>query len=249
MAIADVLRFRSLPLLWQLGLEGVEYRDFIQVLGELPASSTSYQDLADDGDVTLATAEGTAFCSSDDAGDTGNIILTYLNAAFEVKTVQQTLAGQAKTQMGTVTNVFRFLRVDALDFEPVGDVYVYEDDTVTAGVPDTAALKKLKMQTGFNRSMSSVQTTPTGKTGLIPLGFRVGAGSSSGMSARLVVLAGVLDVPTTFLAPSGLARADSGFVIPITIPPKTDFKVQVKHDSGSAVQMSGTVPVVLVQKQ
>lgn len=246
---APVLTERTLPLLWELALGGTEYVDYVNIAAELAASSTSYQDVSDDGDITLRAAEGTIFCSSSSASDTDNILLTYMDDGYVVRTVQQTLAGQAETQMGTVTDVFRCLKVESVDFEPLGDVYVYETGgTVTAGVPQDADDKKLKMQIGFNRSLSSVQAIPAGKTGLLPLGFRLGAGSSSGMSARLVELVGVLNIPQTILAPSGLARADSGFVVPIPITEKTDFKLQAKHDQGSAVQMSGTVPIVLVPR-
>ena len=247
---APAFKERTLPLLWEIALGGSEYEDFINIAAELAASTTSYQDVSDDGDITLMTAEAAIFCSSSDNGDTGDIFLTYMDDDYIVRTVQQTLAGFTETQMGSVTNVFRCLKVESFDFEPVGDVYVYETGgTVTNGVPQDADDKKLKMQIGFNRSLSSVQAIPASKTGLLPLGFRLGAGSSSGMSARLVEITGVQDIPQTILAPSGLARADSGFVVPIAFPEKTDFKLQAKHDQGSAVQMSGTVPIVLVPKE
>ena len=245
---AEVLEQRALPTLWLIGLQGDEYVDYINVAASLAVSTAGYQDCSDEGDITLAAAEGTAFCSSSDAGDTGTVKLTYMDDQYVVKTITETLAGQTKTQFGTVTNVFRFLKLEAVSAAPDGDVYAYEDDTVTAGVPDTAGKKKLQMRIGFNVSLSSVQATPAGKVGLLPLGNRLGAGSVAGMSGRFMV-ANVNGVFNTIMAPSGLASADTGFIVPVRIEEKTDFKWQCKHDGGGAVQMSGTVPIILVADQ
>jgi len=48
-----------------------------------------------------------------------------------------------------------------------GDLYVYEDDTITAGIPDTATKVRGHIFNGNNQSLMSHFTIPHGKTGYI----------------------------------------------------------------------------------
>lgn len=102
--------------------------------------------------------------SSSDAGDTevvlveGHTVDGSGNFTFVSQT--PTLAGQ--TQVTLATPLARVQRVhNRGSTNLVGSVYVYEDDTDTAGVPDTDALVHLIVAAGKNNSEKCAFTTAT----------------------------------------------------------------------------------------
>ncbi len=99
--------------------------------------------------------------SSDDATDTqqvkveGHTVDGDGNFEFVVQTV--TLAGQTETALSVpLARASRMYNIGSTDF--AGTVYVYEDDTVVAGVPQTTA--KIHLQsTGANNQSQKAATT------------------------------------------------------------------------------------------
>lgn len=97
----------------------------------------------------------THFSSSDNA-DTGTMVVEGhttadggLTFTFVVQSV--TLAGQTKTALTTpLARVTRAYNSNSVDW--AGVIYIYQDDTVTAGVPATAAKVHLQSLTGENQS-------------------------------------------------------------------------------------------------
>ncbi len=122
----------------------------------LGTSSETIQNMT--GNETFATSNAIDKISSSDGDDTSVVTVVGLtvsgtgtDAEFTDVTQTVTLAGQTETALTTalarVTRVYH-TSGDAL----VGDIYVYEDDDVTAGVPDTAAKIHLKMLAGEQQS-------------------------------------------------------------------------------------------------
>lgn len=113
------------------------------------------------GDETYVSSNTIAYVSSSSSSDTGTYALEYHtvdgdgNFTFGVQT--GTLAGQTKTAISIPCA--RTSRIYATDNNNwVGDIYVYEDDTVTGGVPDTASKIHIKGEAGRNQSYKLAST-------------------------------------------------------------------------------------------
>ena len=94
------------------------------------------------GNETYVTTNAIDTVSSSNAGDTGVVFIEGHtidgNDDFTFVGQSATLNGQNKVVLGTpLARCSRIYNAAAAAF--AGDVYVYEDDTLTAGVPDTAA--------------------------------------------------------------------------------------------------------------
>lgn len=109
---------------------------------------------------TYATGNTIAYVSSADNSDTGEMVveghtLSGTDFTFVVQTV--TLAGQTKTAL--TTPLARCTRMyNNTSFAWTGPVYVYEDDTVTAGVPATGAKVSCMINAGEQQSEKASTT-------------------------------------------------------------------------------------------
>lgn len=114
------------------------------------------------------TNPSTWYISSSSASDAGRTIqMTVLDANFVSTTRTITLAGQTKTAI-TGGEIFRLISAfnsGAVDL--VGNVYIYEDDTVVAGVPATPAKVKAYITNTEQNSGLGFYTIPAGKTGYL----------------------------------------------------------------------------------
>lgn len=133
--------------------------------GENPLVGTAKATLMDlpVGEVheTLIATNGITHISSNNAGDTepvkveGHTIDGSGNFTFVVQEI--TLVGQTKTALTTpLARVTRVYNNGTTDL--VGIVYVYEDDTVVSGVPQTAAKIHLILTAGKNNSSKCATT-------------------------------------------------------------------------------------------
>lgn len=81
-----------------------------------------------------------------------------------------TLAGQTKVALTTpVCTCFRLANIGAADF--VGDVYVYEDDTLSGGVPDTAVKVHMTANATENQSLKAAYMVQDGEYFLANLAY------------------------------------------------------------------------------
>jgi hypothetical protein len=77
------------------------------------------------------------------------------NFTFAVQTV--TLVGQTKTALTTpLARVTRVVNTGSTDL--IGNIYIYQDDTVSAGVPTTGAKVHLIVEAGLNNSEKASTT-------------------------------------------------------------------------------------------
>lgn len=104
---------------------------------------------------TLATGNTIDTISSSSASDTTDVLIlgTTLDGTDYIRATPQiaTLNGQNKVPLTTPLHRVTILRNDgAVDF--VGNIFCYEDDTITAGVPDTDTKVKIMIVAGQNQS-------------------------------------------------------------------------------------------------
>jgi len=137
--------------------------------------TTETETIWDLGDTyTYLTADTQLYISSTSASDTAVfVVVTGLDEDYLEVTRTVTVNGQ--TQVALSGLMFRvFVAVVAGSTSPVGDLYIAESDTLTAGVPDTAtkiksqiALTGLDSGTEFashNITHNGFLTVPAGKT-------------------------------------------------------------------------------------
>lgn len=102
------------------------------------------------GDETYCTTNAIDKFSSSNAGDTQEIVIeghTIADGELTFATQTVTLNGQTETSLTTpLARVTRLYNNGTTDF--TGDIYVYEDDTVTGGVPQTASKIHMKVTDG-----------------------------------------------------------------------------------------------------
>ena len=110
------------------------------IIGQNPSvPATSSVAVCDQGDFDYLTADTELFISSSSASDTAvTVIVQGLDDTFTRIVRSVTVSGQ--TQAALSGFMFRVhIAVVTGSVEPVGALYIAESDTLTAGVPDTAA--------------------------------------------------------------------------------------------------------------
>jgi len=148
----------------------------INLIGRNTDIDIGTEDIVDaGGDYTQFTAAAAVHVSSSNNADNATLTIVGLdaNGAFQTKTVA--LAGQTETAVaGTWTAIFPSSVVNpsggastGLSAACAGDVYIYEDDTVTAGVPDTATKVRGKIIAANLKAYAATFMVPTGYTGWI----------------------------------------------------------------------------------
>tara|TARA_R110002096_G_scaffold357534_3_gene550784 strand:- start:180 stop:1040 length:861 start_codon:yes stop_codon:yes gene_type:complete len=116
------------------------------------------------GIYTYLSADTELFLSSSSASDTNvGLVVTGLTDDYVQKTLVVThTSGQSQQSIGNWYRVFRAVVVSGT--APVGDIYVAETDTLTAGVPNTAAKVKDKVTFDSNVSHAALYTVPANHT-------------------------------------------------------------------------------------
>jgi len=137
--------------------------------GYNPAVGGTFESLWAHGAVhtELAAAAALHMSSSSDS-DTFNVEIKGLDANWTPQTVTKALAGKTETVVGTTETWIRVFSIRNVSATPaVGDVYVYLDDTVAAGIPQTQAKIQLKMLIGYEKSMCGRLSVPADNAGRI----------------------------------------------------------------------------------
>jgi hypothetical protein len=117
------------------------------------------------GSYTFTTSAQTYYISSSSASDTTQTItLNVLDSNYTEQTRTVTLAGQTKTAIsgGTIIRINGAYNSSGTNL--IGDVYIYEDDVVAAGVPTTASKVKAFIPLTEQNSALGVYTVPAGYT-------------------------------------------------------------------------------------
>ena len=130
----------------------------LRKFGRNPSVGTSFSTVwIQGGDETYPTGNTIDTISSSDAGDTQTVIIEGHTISlgvlsFVVQTA--TLNGQNKVVLSTpLARCTRLYNTSTSDFN--GDIYAYEDDTLSSGVPQTSSKIHLKVTSGNQSEKAS----------------------------------------------------------------------------------------------
>ncbi len=199
-------------------------------------------------------ADGTApidTISSSDAGDTTQ--LTMIGSDINgVETTQfVTLDGQNKVRLGTA--LWRHnLTINKSASDLLGDVYTYEDTTITAGVPDDLGFVRGYVAQGDNRSFQGINTIPANKLGYL---YWMYPFLSSEQNANVAIqlftreFGGVMISSTPVgLNSNGTSFLPVRFPVPIQLQPRTDIIPRIIGSSDNNVGVGINYSLILIDQ-
>ena len=252
----------------QVGRGLIDGISSVSKFGEAPNIGTASdpQDVwdfgASAGQYTFPTSAATLFISSSNNGDVVDIDTEGLDTDWAVQTQTQTLAGHTKTEIGsglTWIRTYRAKNVGAANL--AGTVYIYEDDTVTDGVPDTASKVRAVIMPTTNAAIFNNQTQmaifpiPAGKKGYLFLwGASVNRAGTAGTKEADLVLqirefGGVFQVKQNkSINNIGEGVSDRRWTAPLEVPAKSDVKVMVLTVSANDTAVSSWFDLLLVDE-
>jgi len=186
------------------------------------------------GTYTFSTTADIDTISSSSAGDTQNVLVSGLDANYDLLTVPATLNGQNKVTLSTsFLRVWRVMNVSSTDF--AGSIYVYVNGAITAGIPDVDNTIRAYVENGNNQTLMMIYTIPRGYTGIIRRLFLSLGGRKTGFITvkywarpfgMVFQIKGITD-----LAAAGTSTIQSRFQNALTFPAKTDFRVSATGDT------------------
>ncbi len=191
------------------------------------------------GDETYATTNAIDKISSSSGSDTQEVKIEYHtidgsgNFTFGVQTV--TLAGQTEKAIPTpCARVSRVYNNSGSNF--AGDIYVYEDDTVIAGVPQTASKIHAKIQQSLaGNSTAKAATTISSVDYWALTSFYASVGQKTAATVDLRIEVALKD--KVFREKLTIACAQGGGPIQIDfrpfviVPANTDIRVRAKSSA------------------
>lgn len=232
----------------------------------LVTSATDPEDIWEQGGVYEYTADTGAlyYISSSDATDTQECLFFVLtvdsNGNWNEETIVQNLAGQTKTQLITNSGdpIVRIWRAENNDTDSLlGTMYIYEDDTVVAGVPQggNGTIRAI-VNSENNQTLMSLYTIPTGKVGFLfrgEIGVEKSGGASSAVdyatslyqSRRFSKTFKIKKILTNMIGGSSNYHDIRSF--PDPIPAKTDIKLTVKEVS-TDLGVWGSFDILLIDE-
>lgn len=178
------------------------------------------------GTKTYSSNSGvTLYISSSSSSDTQEVTVFGLDASFLEQEATVTLSGQTKTAIsGTWTRLNKVFNSNSVNL--VGNVYVYEDDTVVSGVPQTATKVKAYMSSSIQQTQQSHFTIPANKVGFL-MRQRVSLTKSLASTAEVEFQARVFGgvfLPVNIVSVSEGSNSIIQHLTYEVLPPKTDVK-------------------------
>lgn len=164
---------------------------YIHKFGQAPDFDTAdgvitIWDGANDGTVALmdyiySTTADIDSISSSDAGDTQTVEVLGLDASYHEVTQTVTLNGQTRVALATpLFRIFRFKNTGTTNF--AGQVYVYVNTALTAGVPTDTTKIRAAVNDGNNQTLMAIYTVPAGYTAYVRDWYASTSGASKNSS-------------------------------------------------------------------
>lgn len=252
---------RDMP--WKLRVSrGEAETSWINKFGYNPDidTNTTPEDVWSGGGVYTFTADGGAdyYISSSNAGDTQTVSIRILsedaNGDWNQEDLTVTLQGQTKTAITPASGdkpvrFYRGYNTGTTDF--AGNVYIYENDDLTAGVPDTATKVRGVIVAGENQTEMAIYTIPSGYKGYLwkgAISLTSTIRTASMQIARYARLhGGVFRVQGRISLDTGGSnwyQREYEAGLP-SIPAKTDIKITVVEVSANAMAASAELDIFL----
>lgn len=211
-------------------------------------------DGADDGGLTayLYTYSTSAIIdslSSSNTGDTQDIEVQGLDADYELVIQTITLTGQTRKALTTdLIRVFRLKNVGSTTL--AGDVYCFEDTTLSLGVPVLVTKVRAQIHIGNNQTLMSIFTVPAGRTGYMRDWYASAAGARKTSVHEIKLFARPFGQVFQLkhdasIALNGSSYIHHQYVEPEVFTEKTDIEMQCNSDEDIA-SISGGFDIVLV---
>jgi len=217
----------------------------MEKFGKNSAVGSSAETLWDQGGLytTPAGDSVTLGISSDDNADTMEITVIGLDENFLEQSEAITLTGTTKAVLTkTWSRVFRLRNESATAIQTSAVIYVYDTtDTVTAGVPQTAAKIHGTLTAAENSSLMALYTIPANKTGYL-YGFWMASTTPAAATFEGHVAVrkfGVVYQTWFDIHADSIPHMQHEFKFPIELPAKTDIELRVSASSGSRVASGG----------
>jgi hypothetical protein len=141
----------------------------VHKFGRRPVAGASASEVWDGNtDYTFTTTAQPYYTSSDQSSDTGQLRVFGLDEDFNTVETVVTLSGQTKVWIADGDNFMRVFRAfNDGDTTFSGNVFIYEDDTVVAGEPQTTSKIRAKIIPPNNQTEMAIYTVPAGKTAYV----------------------------------------------------------------------------------
>ena len=210
-------------------------------------------------DYTFPSDSGVSLkISSSSGADTQVISVEGLDVNFERQKVNVTLSGQTKVAItGTWTRVFRAWVTGSVNL--VGQLYVYEDVAITAGVPDDLNFVRATVTSTevHNQTLQAIYTVPDGDIkGALLIGYDINSGKISGGQEAQIEMAlykreegQVRRVQQHIsLYTGGNSSVTKEYRVEQFFKPRTDIFMQIFDVSTGSVNISASFQLQLLQQ-
>lgn len=187
---------------------------------------TTREDVNYGGDLTYLAAAAPIFISSSNNSDTQTMRVQGIDGDYKLIQEDIVMAGQAKTALTKqFLRIHRAYNISSTSF--AGTVYLYADDTVTAGVPQTASKIQVTIPSSSQQTLTSAYTIPAGYAGLLSQ-WHIGVGRSITTTGTIWLQirepGGVFRVRDSFECLNTAETLNRTYCVPLYIPAKSDVK-------------------------
>lgn len=176
------------------------------------------------GTYTYSSAAATYYISSSSGSDTDQTITVVgIDSAGDLTTRTVNLVGQTQTTIsgGTMLRIFRAYVSSGSGL--VGDVYIYENDTVTSGVPQTSTKIRAKILIGNNQTQMAQFSTPN-NTSMKVYSFLMTSGKDNTTQFKARIR------PTDGSAPWRIIFDHDTYRSPLIVAPKIPYIIPANYD-------------------
>lgn len=193
------------------------------------------------------------FASSSNAGDTVDIEMQGLDADGLRQTQVFTLTGQTKLAIPGTTWLREFVGFNVSSTNLLGDVYIYEDDTLTGGVPNTAANIRIKIDQAKQRTHMAIYTIPATYTGYMLHWYSSLLRNNTAGAANVEIFArnnGQVFTSQNIRGEMAGGKSDIDHPYPVALPfdPLTDLRM-VADVTGNANDITGGFALICIKNK
>ncbi len=203
----------------------------------------------DEGSYTFSSTADIDSISSSDVNDDQEVLVIGLDSNWNEVTQTVTLNGQTRVVLGTLLiRVYRAYNYNSTDFE--GDVYIYVNGAITAGVPDTKVDIRAKILQTNNQTEMTIYTVPAGKTALFLKGYvgisRGGTSNVAEFVYRVRPFGGVFQTKgRVTCSTQGSNWWQYEYGVPAPVPEKSDIKIKCVEVSANNTGVVGGFDLIL----